>query len=85
MKISSIYSTDKVICANYKLPVTLEACCRIGNNITERNSLFSRERVTFATAKERCSVMDPERDICDFYRVNGKFYLNSRYFWTNNS
>ena len=82
-KISPRYSTDKVMCADPSLAVASEACCSIGNSYATRNSIFSGERVTLATAKSRC--VEESKDICDFYRVNGDYYLNHGYFWTSDS
>ena len=83
VKISPRYSTDKVMCADPTLPVASEACCSIGNNVASRNSKYSGERMTFEVAEERCNEISKE--VCDFYRVDGNYYLNLGYFWTSDS
>jgi hypothetical protein len=83
VKISPRYSTDKVMCADPGIPVASEACCSIGNNRAARNSKYSGERVLFTTAQARCTEVSKE--ICDFYSVDGEYYLNTGYFWTADS
>ena len=83
VKISPRYSVDPVMCGNPILPVASEACCSIGNTYAERNSKYSGERVTFATAQSRCTEIS--KRICDYYKVEGESYLNKGYFWTADS
>lgn len=80
VKISPRFSTDKVMCANPKLPVASEACCSLGDNYATRNSKYAGERMTFSTAESRCSELS--KQTCDFYYVPGDYHLNSGYFWT---
>ncbi len=83
VKISPRYSTDKIMCANPLLPVASEACCEVGNIYAIRNADYSGERTLLQTAEERCSAID--RGLCDFYRVDGAWWLTSGYFWTSDS
>ena len=83
VKISPRYSTDEVMCADPRLPVASEACCDIGKIYGSRNSRYAGERVTFATAENRCSEVS--KQICDYYRVDGNTHLNTGYFWTSDS
>ena len=83
VKISPRYSTDKVMCADPRLPVASEACCSIGSNYAIRNSLYSGERLSHATAESRCTEISKE--ICNFFRVDGHYHLISGYFWTADS
>lgn len=83
VKISPRYSTGKVMCADPTLSVGSEACCSLGNSYATRNSKYAGERMTLATAENRCNEIS--KDVCDFYQVNGDWYLSSGYFWTSDS
>ena len=80
VKISPRYGVDKVMCAEPTLPLASEACCSIGNKYATRNSKYSGERVNFVTAQNRCT--EESKEVCDFFRVDGDYFLNRGYFWT---
>ncbi len=83
-KISPRYNTDPSMCGDPVLPIASESCCLIGNVFAVRNSKYSGERTTYATAEQRCSAVS--REVCkSFYRVDGHSYLNSGYFWTSDT
>ena len=83
VKISPRYSSGKVMCADPNLPVASEACCSFGDVSAIRNSKYSGERMSFAGAESRCQ--DISKDVCDFYVVNGDYWLNTGYFWTTDT
>ncbi len=84
VEISPESSNDPVMCADPKLAVASEACCNNDDNIGERNSMYSGERMKLAMAEDRCA--DISRVLCDVIDdIDGPNYLNKQlYFWTTN-
>lgn len=81
VRMSPAIGAEQVVYAYPRLPVASEACCSIGNINTDRNSRFSGERMTSATAEDRCK--DLSKELCDYYRVGGEYFLAQGYFWTS--
>lgn len=82
-------SKEGILCANPDLHVAREACCNQTNYREVRSAyvesgvtyLYDGERMTYATAEDRCD------SLCTFSSISGgsgKEWFRKGYHWTNN-
>ncbi len=81
-KLSKYRREWRVMCGNPNLVEAAEACCSFGSLTASRNSNYDGERMSFATAMNRCNAVS--KNICDFYRVEGPSHkISYNFFWTS--
>jgi len=83
VKVATTNRYDKVICENPKLPLAGAACCALGSTTSYRTGLYDIERMTLASARNRC--LNQGMDLCDYDYMSynsSQWYKVTGYHWT---
>jgi len=83
VKVATTSRYDKVICENPKLPLAGAACCALGSITSYRTGLYDVERMTMASARNRC--LSQGMDLCDYEIMSfipSQSYKVTGYHWT---
>mmetsp|Transcript_6781 Transcript_6781/g.9027 ORF Transcript_6781/g.9027 Transcript_6781/m.9027 type:complete len:2086 (+) Transcript_6781:84-6341(+) len=72
------------VCGNPRLPTASEACCplplALGTKYAQRNQIYDGERMTYATAEQRCISTDGT--LCDYDDIDISESHKTGYHWT---